>query len=120
MKPNFRLNRPDLKERRQLLRNRSTPAELFLWKYLKGQKTGYKFQRQYSVDYYILDFYCPEKRLGIELDGNQHDIKETSEYDKHRTYYLSGFNIKIIRFRNDEVLGNVQEVLSKIISSLLG
>ncbi|WP_143525188.1 endonuclease domain-containing protein, partial [Labilibacter marinus] len=63
-------NRPELIKKRKQLRNNSTPAECELWNYLKGKKVcRLKFRRQYSVGKYVLDFYCPELKLAIELDG---------------------------------------------------
>ena len=114
MRPKFRLNNPDLKERRQKLRNNATPAEKILWTYLQKSKLGYKFQRQYSLDYFIVDFYCPEKKLAIELDGGHHGSRESQIHDKHRSRYLTGFNVKVIRFRNEEVTGNIKKVLTEI------
>ena len=63
---------------------------------------------------FIIDFYCPEKKLGIELDGSYHNIKENKEYDKVRTAYLKNKNIKIFRFWNSEVEENTERVLKKI------
>jgi very-short-patch-repair endonuclease len=69
-------NRPELKEVRKKLRNQATPAEAALWKLLSGKKCGgLKFRRQHSVGPYILDFYCPEAKLAIEVDGNAHDYR---------------------------------------------
>lgn len=62
-------NVPNLKPKRQALRNNPTPTEKLLWSKLKNSQLGFKFRRQYSVGGYILDFYCPTKKLAIELDG---------------------------------------------------
>ncbi len=75
-------NRQHLKDFRKELRNHSTGAEGELWKYLKGgQQQGCKFRRQHSVDNFMLDFYCPAKRLAIELDGQIHFSTISQEYD---------------------------------------
>jgi very-short-patch-repair endonuclease len=66
---------------------------------------------------YILDFYCAEKRIGIELDGFQH--LENKDYDKERDNYLLMNDIKILRFWNSEISGNIDEVLNKIKKELL-
>lgn len=103
--------------RRKELRNNSTSQEKLLWKQLQGKKLGHKFIRQYSVDNYVVDFYCPKKQLAIELDGGIH--AKTTEYDKHRTSYLEAFSIKVIRFKNSEIDSDIQSVLNKIAFSLL-
>jgi len=72
MRPIFHLNSPNLKERRQELRNNAPSAEKILWDKLKNSQLSYKFRRQYSVDGYVIDFYCTKFRLGIELDGKTH------------------------------------------------
>lgn len=104
-------------ERRKQLRNNSTPQEKLLWKQLQRKKLGYKFIRQYSVDNYVVDFYCPSKRLAIELDGGIHS--KTIKYDKYRTSYLEAFSIKVLRFQNSDVDINIQSVVDKITFSLL-
>jgi len=103
-----------LRDRRRELRNNSTEAETILWNYLKSSKLGFKFTRQYSVGAYILDFYCPKLRLAIELDGDQHKEKETVLYDQDRTKFLDGADIKVIRFWNNDVVKNIDMVLTKI------
>ena len=104
-------------ERRKQLRNDATPQEKKLWIHLQGKKLGYKFIRQYSIDNYVVDFYCPSKRLAIELDGDIH--KRTLEYDKYRTEYLKSFSINILRFQNIEVDTDIQSVIDRIMFSLI-
>lgn len=94
------------------LRHKETKAEKILWKELRNRKLGIKFRRQHPLDKFILDFYAPEIKFGIELDGSQH--KEYKEYDILRTEYLSTHGIKIIRFWNREVEENLQNVMIKI------
>lgn len=94
------------------LRHEETNAEKMLWKELRNKKLGIKFRRQHPLDKFILDFYAPELKLGVELDGSQH--KEYKEYDNLRTEYLSTHGIKIIRFWNSEVEKNLKNVISKI------
>src|SRR5881394_3542767 len=73
------------------LRQSSTKAEEILWQHLRNKKLdGLKFRRQHPLDNFIVDFYCHEKSLAVEVDGQIHDIKENAEYDKHRTYILGG------------------------------
>ncbi|MCW8813757.1 MAG: endonuclease domain-containing protein [Ignavibacteriaceae bacterium] len=110
-------NKKELEYRRKKLRNDSTLAEIFLWKHLKQkQLNGRKFRRQHSIGNYIVDFYCPEERLVVELNGEPHFDKETKKYDKARTLYLNGLNIKVIRFENVEILRALENVLNKISS----
>jgi very-short-patch-repair endonuclease len=112
---NFTYNRPLLKARRQELRKSQTDAEKFLWSRLKGnQFFGLRFFRQYSVGFFILDFYCPARRLCLEIDGGQHALAEGKEYDKERSNYLRQQEIKVLRFWNNEVIKNMEGVLERI------
>ena len=101
------------------LRQNETPAEKILWQYLRNrQLNGMKFRRQHPIDKYVLDFYCHECKLAIELDGNIHDEKMNKLYDEVRTADLNDEGIHVIRFRNEEVLNDVTAVLKKIIESI--
>jgi very-short-patch-repair endonuclease len=96
-----------------------TDAEAFLWKYLmKRQLLGFKFRRQYSVGRYILDFYCPARRLCIEVDGSIHDRPDVKAYDCMREQYIVSRNITVLRFTNEDVLNNISAVISQISESL--
>ncbi|OGE83171.1 MAG: DNA-cytosine methyltransferase [Candidatus Doudnabacteria bacterium RIFCSPLOWO2_01_FULL_44_21] len=109
-----------LKTRRKDLRRNQTDSEKMIWDLIRGKKCkGYKFFRQYSVGLYILDFYCPSLRLSIEIDGGQHNEEINKEYDKTRTSYLSGQNIKELRFWNNEVFENLDGVYQKILEQCL-
>ena len=105
-------NKSKLRERRKELRNSPTPQEQTLWLYLKGNKLGVKFRRQQGIGPYIMDFYCKEKSLVIELDGSQH--KEGKDYDKERDIYIESLGIKVLRFWNSEIDKNIRQVLKKI------
>ena len=107
-----------LRNRRKNLRNNTTPQEVLLWAELKNSKLGAKFRRQHSIGGYIADFYCPEKKLIIEIDGSQHFQKDHLEYDANRTNFFEGLNIKVIRFTNAEVNTNMEGVILKIQSEL--
>ncbi len=108
-------NRPELKDFRKNLRNNLTSAEANLWRSLKGKKLeGRKFRRQFSVDSYILDFYCPSEKLAIELDGADHFTAAGCEHDATRTDILNSHGIRVIRFENDEVFKAHESVLEKI------
>ena len=107
-------NRNYLKDRRKNLRNNATSAEQKLWDELKHKKTGYKFRRQYSVNNYILDFYCVELKLCIELDGDSHNGVEAVDYDLARDKYLESVGIETLRFFNEEVFDDINKVLERI------
>lgn len=111
-------NKPELKGFRKNLRNNLTSAEATLWLQLKGKKlAGRKFRRQFSVENYILDFYCPSEKLCIELDGAAHFTAAGLEYDQERTEVLNSHGIRVIRFENIEVFEAMESVLEKIKSN---
>ena len=101
---------------RQELRTNATPAEKLLWQYLKEKQiSNYKFQRQHGVGPYILDFYCPVLRLGIELDGNVHEDVIVQGHNLEREMYLKKIaSINILRFANEEVTSNTEAVIEVI------
>jgi very-short-patch-repair endonuclease len=101
-------------DRRKELRKNQTPMEEKLWWYLKDKRLGLKFRRQHSIGGYILDFYCKEKRLIIEIDGEIHLKNENKEYDAIRDKYFEELDYKTLRFRNGEVMNDVKKVVDKI------
>ena len=108
-------NHPATKEYRQLLRRTETPTERILWKELRGkQLEGYRFRQQHGFGPYILDFYCPTLRLCIELDGEIHNNEEVRQKDDERAVFLTQNRIHVLRFRNEEVELNINEVLDRI------
>lgn len=111
-------NRGHLKQTRKDLRNNATAAEATLWRFLqKSQLEGRKFRRQHSIGNYIVDFYCPEEKLVVELDGEGHFHQSGFEYDQERTSYLQSLNLRVLRFENEEVFKATESVLSKIKSA---
>lgn len=92
-------------ERARILRNNMTPEERKLW-YDFLCENKYRFNRQKIIENYIVDFYCPKKKLIIELDGNQHYTVDGKEYDKIRTELLNAYNLQVIRFKNKEIKEN--------------
>ena len=110
-------NQSEMKFLRRQLRNNSTPAECALWKLLKGKQVdGVSFRRQYSVDRYIIDFYCPQLKLGIELDGDYHYYGGAKENDIDREkFLLQYYGINILRFENKVVFEQPQSIVNKII-----
>lgn len=112
---NYLYNNIQLKQRRRVLRRNQTDAEKALWFYLRRRSIeGLKFFRQYGVGAYILDFFCPEARLGIEIDGGQHAEGKNIIKDNARTKFLEKENIKVLRFWNNEVLKQKEAVVEKI------
>ena len=111
--PPFR-SRPT--KRAQELRNNATDAERMLWHHLnRRQLEGFKFSRQMPVGPFICDFLCRERRLIVELDGGQH---AENRQDRRRTAYFEQEGYRVIRFWNNDVLGNVEGVLQSIRSTL--
>ena len=108
-------NRPEELEIRKFLRTNGTMEEAMMWNILKNKQiAGVRFRRQFSVSSYILDFYCPELRLCIELDGNGHYSSGGLQHDYMRDKYLSSLGIKVLRFENREILKMQPAVLSLI------
>ena len=114
MRRRYIFNTSSLKSRRKELRNHATEAEKILWSCLKKSTLGYKFIRQYSVEGYVVDFYCPKGKLAIEVDGAVHRNLGQKIYDQYRTELLNAWGIKLIRFWNWEVKNNLSQVLHKI------
>ncbi len=112
-------NKKELKAIRRELRNRLTPAEATLWKFLKSrQLCGTLWRRQFSVGNYVLDFYCHQEKLCIELDGQMHFTMDGDKRDFERTEYLNSKGIRVIRFENNEVWRNIDAVIEEIKSYL--
>ena len=106
-----------LKSHARGLRSNQSDAEKVMWFHLRGRRLkGYKFRRQYPLDNYILDFYCVEKNLAIELDGGQH--ADNVKYDRIRTKRLNELGIVVLRFWNNIVLTDLESVLGEILKSL--
>ena len=102
------------------LRKEQTDAEKLLWHLLRGRRfCGFKFRRQYPICGYILDFYCYDAGLAVELDGGGHNDEEQCLYDKERTKVLAAVNIRVVRFWNNEVLNSVEDVLEELYLHLM-
>ena len=111
----FLRNDPALKQRRRELRRNQSDAERALWAKLRNKQFfGMKFFRQYSIGPYILDFDCPTVKLAVELDGGQHNQSNKRERDAARSEYLKTQRIDVMRFWNNEVLLDMESVLSKL------
>jgi adenine-specific DNA-methyltransferase len=107
----------DIKAWAKEMRKRMPDAEALLWKLLRNRSLSQaKFRRQHPVGRYILDFYCAEKKLAIELDGAQH--ADQSDYDRRRDAYLNSLGIQVLRFWNNQLLLETEVVLEVIYQCL--
>lgn len=97
------------------LRKEATSAEQILWSVLRNkQVAGLKFRRQHPIGQVILDFYCVEKRLAVEVDGPIHLNPQQAAHDEDRTDYLTQHGIRVLRFTNDEVERHLSDVVKRI------
>lgn len=114
------LNDPRLRERRRALRANSTPAEQKMWRIVRDRRLGgFKFRRQHGIGPFVLDFYCSEVKLAVELNGSVHDNPARAEYDRERQEYLAALGLRVVRFSNGEVLrepNRIAESLMMILS----
>ena len=111
-------NRSSFKQRRKNLRNHSTKSEIILWQKIKNKQLGVKFRRQYNIGYFIVDFYCHELKLIIEIDGSIHYEEEVSEHDKIRQRILENKGYIVIRYSNHKILDDIDSVVSNIMMAI--
>ena len=98
-------------KKRQYFRKNMPKSEVILWSKLKNkQMLGERFLRQYGVDQYVLDFYCPQLKLAIEIDGDSHFMPCAQEQDKARQEHIEAFGIRFLRFTNDDIYKNIDGV----------
>ncbi|MFK7834001.1 MAG: DUF559 domain-containing protein [Winogradskyella sp.] len=118
----YRTARPSsyqlMKAFQQENKKNSTEAERILWECLRAKKLNYKFRRQHIIDEFIVDFVNLEKNLVIEVDGGYHNSMQQTEIDEVRTLILRDLGFKVIRFTNEQVIGNIDNVLSQIETKL--
>jgi very-short-patch-repair endonuclease len=100
------------------LRREMTPAEKILWEELRANRLGVHFRRQQVIEGFIVDFYCHKAGLVIEVDGDVHDLQK--EEDERREKVLSALGLRIVRFRNDEVVRELSAVVGEIKSCIIG
>ena len=111
-------NRRRQKRLRQRLRTHGTPAEAALWSRLqRRQLAGFKWRRQFGVGPYVLDFYCPQTRLAVELDGAVHGRPDQRAYDAERTDALAAVGVTVLRFENRLVFERPDAVLATILDA---
>jgi len=104
-------NRKENKFLRKKLRQEMPKGEILLWQRLNNKKMGYKFRRQYSIGSYVVDFYCPQFKLVIEIDGGTHISKQAAVYDKQRQKYLESLGLIVKRYSSQLIANNLDEVL---------
>ena len=97
------------------LRQDATDPEALMWACLRGRRMNKrKFRRQHPVEPYVLDFYCADLKLSIELDGGQHNTAEGKRHDKSREAFLRSQGIETLRFTNDEMMRHTDSVMNVI------
>jgi very-short-patch-repair endonuclease len=112
-------NKSTMTQRRRTLRKNLPEAEIILWSKLScKQMLGYKFRRQYSVDQYVIDFYCPELKVAIEVDSDSHFMPGAQEQDKARQEHIEAFGIRFLRFTNEDVCKNVDGVCQTVYNAV--
>lgn len=102
---------PRLKQRARELRNNSTLGEVLLWKKIKKRKLGFQFHRQVPINHFIVDFYCHELQLAIEVDGSIHDNPKQKAKDIERQYRLEQLGVRFIRITDKDVKKNMDAVI---------
>jgi very-short-patch-repair endonuclease len=108
-------NKSSEKIKRRKLRQNQTEAEKLIWRFLRNrQLLGYKIKRQYSIDHFVVDFYCPELKLAVEADGGSHIEPERKKYDIRREKYLKKFGVSLVRIKDEELFGNPNKAFAKI------
>lgn len=108
-------NKSSQTEKRRKLRQHQTNAEELVWRFLRNRQIlGYKFRRQYSVDHFVIDFYCAELKLALEIDGGSHNDPEQKKKDIIRQKYLERFNIKFVRLKDEGLFSNPNKTFAKI------
>ena len=100
----------------QLRRNTTIPEKLLWEKLNNNQLLKLHFRRQHPIYRFIADFYCHKIKLVIELDGDSHTSKEAQSYDENRTAEMENFGIVVVRFKNEEVINQLPEVVAKIVT----
>ena len=110
------MSKVQLRKYAKELRCNTTDAERYLWYFLRAKRFGFKFKRQAPISHFIVDFVCFEKRLIIELDGGQHEVNKV--YDTQRTIELNKLGFQVLRFWNDVIFEETDDVLNIIHTTL--
>jgi len=110
---------PEIIARARILRQSMTPAEQLLWSAVRRkQLNGVRFRRQHPIAQFVVDFYCHQAGLVIELDGEIHAQADQQQRDNDRTYELERLGLRVIRFQNEEILNNISGILVRISNEL--
>jgi len=110
---------PNTFDKAKLLRNNMTEAEKILWDLLKNRSVfKVRFRRQHPIGIFIVDFYCHEYKLAIEIDGEIHLKNEVIEYDDGRSHDIEKYGIKILRFTNNEVFTDPKKIINEILKTM--
>ena len=114
-------NKTSEKEKRRTLRRNMPPAETILWSQLRGKRLeGCKFRRQYSIGPYIVDFYSPQLRLAIEIDGESHFVDGALQRDQVRQAFIESAGVTVLRFTNQDIYDRLEGVIDKIREKIPG
>nr|QIH43274.1 endonuclease domain-containing protein [Vibrio ziniensis] len=106
------------KKLRQILRNHMPEPELRLWARIRSNQLGVKFRRQHGIDGYIVDFYCPHKKVVIEIDGDSHYSSDAMVNDLARDQYLISLGLRVLRFTNQQVMTELESVVEVIVATI--
>ena len=107
-----------LKTTRKELRKNITEPEKILWQKIRNKSLGTKFRRQHGIGRYIVDFYCQEFSLVIELDGDSHFTEEAQDYDRQRDLFMQSLGIETLRFTYQDVMKNIEGVLLIVLEKI--
>ena len=119
MKTNMHRNAgPGVFHYARIMRKNPTDAEEKLWLYLRNNQTGFKFRRQHPLYNYVVDFYCHSLRLAIEIDGGIHEDEEQKSKDLEKANEILNLGIYLIRFSNEQVMFDSDEVMNQILSTI--
>ena len=110
---------PEIVEHAKAHRKNPTHAEAILWEALRGRRLcGAKFRRQHTVGNFILDFWCPEHRIAIEVDGEIHELPHIHAHDLERQTWIEAHQVRVLRFRNEQVIYQQEYVLAQIAQAI--
>jgi very-short-patch-repair endonuclease len=108
-------NKKDYKYLRKKLRGERSYSERLLWMKIRNSQIGFKFRRQHGIGIYVVDFYCPEIKLIVEVDGASHETEDELKADKIREDFLFSLGLKVKRYYNEDVKNNTEAVLEDLL-----
>ncbi|HZG42846.1 MAG TPA: endonuclease domain-containing protein [Longimicrobium sp.] len=120
-RPRLRDLSPQMLQASRRLRAEATAAEEILWQALRGDRLdGFRFRRQHAIGRFVLDFYCPARRIAVEIDGGVHDEPDQAERDEARTQALEAQGIAVFRLRNEQILSDLPRAVEQIRNAVSG